>query len=73
MNSRSSMASNRQRATNLVLIGGIPFRGLKFGNVKLRVYFRIARESEKGSSCNFNTLRTGDADLRFYITTVQDG
>jgi len=26
--------------------------------------------------CNkesLNTLRTGDADLRFYITTVQDG
>ena len=22
---------------------------------------------------NFNTLRTGDANLRFYITTVQDG
>jgi hypothetical protein len=22
---------------------------------------------------NLNTLRTGDADLRFYITTVQDG
>ena len=22
---------------------------------------------------NFNTLRTDDADLRFYITTVQDG
>jgi len=21
----------------------------------------------------FSTLRTGDADLRFYITTVQDG
>jgi len=21
----------------------------------------------------FNTLRTGEADLRFYITTVQDG
>ena len=21
----------------------------------------------------FNTLRTGDTDLRFYITTVQDG
>ena len=21
----------------------------------------------------FNTLRTGDADLRFYITTVQEG
>ena len=27
------------------------------------------------STCayNFNTLRTGDADLRFYITTVQEG
>ena len=24
------------------------------------------------NSC-INTLRTGDADLRFYITTVQDG
>ena len=26
-------------------------------------------------SCDMfiNTLRTGDADLRFYITTVQDG
>ena len=22
---------------------------------------------------HFNTLRTGDGDLRFYITTVQDG
>jgi len=22
---------------------------------------------------NLNTLRTGDEDLRFYITTVQDG
>jgi len=22
---------------------------------------------------DFNTLRTGDADLRFYVTTVQDG
>jgi len=21
----------------------------------------------------FNTLRTGDEDLRFYVTTVQDG
>ena len=23
--------------------------------------------------CSVNTLRTGDVDLRFYITTVQDG
>ena len=26
-----------------------------------------------GSCMYVNTLRTGDADLRFYITTVQDG
>jgi len=26
-----------------------------------------------GKNTIFNTLRTGDADLRFYITTVQDG
>ena len=27
-----------------------------------------------GCKCTvFNTLRTGDADLRLYITTVQDG
>ena len=25
------------------------------------------------SAEEINTLRTGDADLRFYITTVQDG
>ena len=27
----------------------------------------------RGTDWVFNTLRTGDADLRFYITTVQDG
>ena len=26
-----------------------------------------------GVTDKLNTLRTGDADLRFYITTVQDG
>ena len=29
----------------------------------------VGREREK----ELNTLRTGDADLRFYVTTVQDG
>jgi hypothetical protein len=33
------------------------------------VFPRILGFCEK----NFNTLRTGDADLRFHITTVQDG
>ena len=29
--------------------------------------------ADRTSGAVFNTLRTGDADLRFYITTVQDG
>ena len=34
----------------------------------------IFRELWSGySSCSLNTLRTGDADLRFYVTIVQDG
>ena len=28
---------------------------------------------KRWKECTVNTLRTGDADLRFYITTVQDG
>ena len=31
------------------------------------------REIPSVPSSRVNTLRTGDADLRFYITTVQDG
>ena len=33
---------------------------------------RSVTESDH-TRCCINTLRTGDADLRFYITTVQDG
>jgi len=32
-----------------------------------------AENSPPSSGYDINTLRTGDADLRFYITTVQDG
>ena len=35
-------------------------------------HFQGTRNVDK-QLANFNTLRTGDADLRFYITTVQDG
>jgi len=31
------------------------------------------KSSGKGQAISINTLRTGDAVLRFYITTVQDG
>ena len=34
---------------------------------------RASMEISETWSWAFNTLRTGDADLRFYITTVQDG
>ena len=33
----------------------------------------IMKQSMHCSKVHVNTLRTGDADLRFYITTVQDG
>ena len=38
--------------------------------------FRVTKYQRNGGNCtvrSFNTLRTGDADLRFYVTTVQDG
>ena len=44
-----------------------------------RIYIHQCQNMKrKLYSCNaniyfINTLRTGDADLRFYITTVQDG
>ena len=36
-------------------------------------YNRDEKYLLRGTNWVFNTLRTGDADLRFYITTVQDG
>jgi len=34
----------------------------------------IAPNFQPGTTLvSLNTLRTGDADLRFYVTTVQDG
>ena len=41
-------------------------------------YFHILRRILWGNvkniqTCSLNTLRTGETDLRFYITTVQDG
>jgi len=32
----------------------------------------LSHEHKTLGERNINTLRTGDADLRFYITTVQD-
>jgi len=34
---------------------------------------RAMRHADGADQGGVNTLRTGDADLRFYITTVQDG
>jgi len=39
--------------------------------VKSHIHTHMQWRLSKGR--RVNTLRTGDADLRFYITTVQDG
>jgi len=43
--------------------------------VDKRIILKWGLEKWDGSKevSNFNTLPTGDADLRFYATTVQDG
>jgi hypothetical protein len=42
-------------------------------NFSLPAEIEEDHEKSKGIQCSrFNTLRTGDADLRLYITTVQD-
>ena len=38
-----------------------------------RFSFRHRHRFRNNRMSTFNTLRTSDADLRFYITTVQDG
>jgi hypothetical protein len=43
------------------------------GSFTLHNYFFRFRESTPVRSDFFSTLRTGDADLRFYIMAVQDG
>ena len=55
---------------------------MTFVAVEKQLVLRIVSElhssgnsNTKAKTCGniINTLRTGDADLRFYITTVQDG
>ena len=35
--------------------------------------YKLVNKSNSVHNSVYNTLRTGDADLRFYIKTVQDG
>ena len=44
-------------------------------NIDLYIHFHLllVNTQSKAAVAYFNTLRTGDADLRLYITTVQDG
>ena len=41
--------------------------------LRIKVKFNTHLVRHKPWELYFNALRTGDADLRFYITTVQDG
>ena len=45
---------------------------LRFNNTSFLHVINPSLHSTQGMSV-FNTLRTGDADLRFYVTTLQDG
>ena len=40
--------------------------------VKLKIS-NIKQNTDSSMLERFNTLRTGDTDLRFYVTTVHDG
>ena len=53
---------------NYVTISTVMF-GLTLGFLQITIQYINPAEIHN----NINTLRTGDADLRFYITTVQDG
>jgi len=46
---------------------------IKFNSVFLCQYHSNKTVHSSSSLSPVNTLRTGDADLHFYITTVQDG
>ena len=46
---------------------------LKLGNACCHSEHNRLSSSVLSKNLNINTLRTGDAVLRFYITTVQDG
>jgi len=39
----------------------------------IKVHFLVSEHYICTDLFTINTLRTGDVDLRFYITTVQDG
>jgi len=52
---------------------GTSYKTAGMVHVKKLVFFQYSYEHEQESTKTFSTLRTGDADLRFYITTVQDG
>ena len=43
-----------------------------YAQMSVRLLLFIGASNYRGCLA-INTLRTGDADLRFYITTVQDG
>ena len=72
------------QTTGHLLVSGRWWISCGLKSWRLRWHFRYKRrdhlpsEAARPKSFNpktltFNTLRTGDADLRFYVTTAQDG
>jgi hypothetical protein len=78
--SNSKTNAVRYKKCTLSLHVQYPFSGEKFQSCSTinRIYRSFATKVSQLKICEisgeiFNTLRTGDADLRFYIRTVQDG
>ena len=68
-------SSNRASALDKAFLKSTGGKGHSVYNKKTR---RLTEGTASGAETAFynmffNTLRTGDADLRLYITTVQDG
>ena len=70
-NSRFHNFAKATKSQISFLCGQLIQINLKSGEVVRRVTRKVT--SHFTISSNVNTLRTGDADLSFYITTVQDG
>jgi len=76
---RDPNQSNEDNPTSVRCEGSRHFRNKKKEYLKAKINELETNSKIKNTSAlcrcisDFNTLRTGDADLRFYVTTVQDG
>ena len=58
---------------NVFSFGALEHAKLYMSFSQLTTFLLVARGLQKSMFFQVKTLTTGDADLRFYITTVRDG